>query len=398
MDAESAIAGMSTRCLHGVHQKDAYGSVVTPIYQTSTFQFASCEQGGRRFAGQEPGYIYTRLGNPTTCACESTIASLEGAEACALTSSGMGAISATLWTLLRSGDHVVADNTLYGCTHALFEHGFSKFGVSVTFVDTATPRAVSDAMKPRTTVVYFETPANPTLKVVDIRRVCAEAHTREGVTVIVDNTFASPVGTRPLEHGADVVVHSVTKYLNGHADVVAGAVCGPAALVGRVKMEGIKDMTGSVLSPNDAFLIRRGLNTLPLRVKRASKNARKVAEFLEAHPAVEAVYYPGLEGHPGHEIAKRQMDCFGAVIAFELKTGMSGGVRLLNDLRLLVLAVSLGGCESLIQHPASMTHACVPREERIQAGITDGMVRLSVGIEDIEDIISDLKRGLDALL
>jgi methionine-gamma-lyase len=369
-----------------------------PIYQTSTFEFDSCEQGGRRFAGEESGYIYTRLGNPTTCACEATIANLEGAEAAALTGSGMGAISATLWTILRAGDHVVADNTLYGCTHALLEHGFPKFGVSVTFVDAAKPGAVRDAMKANTKVVYFETPANPTLKVIDIARVCDEAHTHEGVIVVTDNTFASPVCTRPLEHGVDVVVHSVTKYLNGHTDVIAGVVCGRADFIQRVKMEGIKDMTGCVLSPHDAFLIQRGLMTLPLRVQRASKNAMKVAEFLQGHPAVERVYYPGLEDHPGHDIAQRQMDYFGSVMAFELHSGLKGGMQLLNNLRVLVLAVSLGGCESLIQHPASMTHACVPRTERLEAGITDGMVRLSVGIEDCEDIINDLKHGLDSLL
>jgi methionine-gamma-lyase len=389
--------GLATRCLQ-THHKDQYGSVVPPIYQTSTFEFASCEQGGRRFAGEESGYIYTRLGNPTTAACESTIANLEGSEAAALTSSGMGAISAAFWTILQSGDHVIADNTLYGCTHALLSHGFSKFGVDVTFIDASKPSAVLNALKSNTKVVYFETPANPTLKVIDIRQICEEAHTREGVLVITDNTFASPVCTRPIEYGVDVVIHSVTKYLNGHTDVIAGVVCGKKEFINRVKMEGIKDMTGCVISPNDAFLIKRGLMTLSLRVKKASKNAMKVAEFLQSHPAVERVYYPGLEDHPGHEIAQKQMDYYGSVIAFELQSGLRGGMTLLNNLHLLVLAVSLGGCESLIQHPASMTHACVPREERLEAGITDGMVRLSVGIEDVDDIINDLKQGLDGLM
>jgi methionine-gamma-lyase len=295
------------------------------------------------------------------------------------------------------GDHVVADNTLYGCTHSLLSHGFRKFGVEVTFIDASKPDAVRAAMKTNTKVVYFETPANPTLKVIDIRRVCEEAHAQEGVLVITDNTFASPIGTRPLEHGVDVVIHSVTKYLNGHADVIAGVVCGKKDFIRRVKMEGIKDMTGCVLSPNDAFLIQRGLMTLPLRVQRASENAMKVAEFLQSHPAVERVYYPGLKDHPGHDVAQKQMNFFGSVIAFELHSGFQGGIQLLNSLRVLVLAVSLGGCESLIQHPASMTHACIPRDERIEAGITDGMVRLSVGIENIEDIINDLKQGLDSL-
>jgi methionine-gamma-lyase len=271
----------------------------------------------------------------------------------------------------------------------------------VTFLDASKPRAVRNAMKSNTKVVYFETSANPTLKVIDIRQIRDEAHTSEGVFVIINNTFASPICTRPLEHGVDVVVHSVTKYLNGHADVIAGVVWGKRDFINRVKMEGIKDMTECVISPHDSFLIKRGLMTLPLRVKKASKNAVKVAEFLQSHPAIDRVYYPGLEDHPGHDIAQRQMDYYGSVIAFELRSGLRGGMTLLNNLHLLVLAVSLDGCESLIQHPASMTHACVPREERLAAGITDGMVRLSVGIEDVDDIIElqgDCSRSFQNLI
>jgi methionine-gamma-lyase len=390
-------AGITTRCIHACNPKDAYGSVITPIYQTSTFRFQTAEQGGRRFAGEEGGFIYSRLGNPTTCTCEAKIANLEGAEAAALTSSGMGAISATLWTLLKAGDHVISDDCLYGCTHSLFENGFSKFGVEVTFVDLSIPCAVKEALRPNTKIVYFETPANPTMKIIDIRRVAAEAHAQNGVFVIVDNTFASPVITQPLHHGCDIVVHSVTKSLNGHSDVLAGAICSTHAIINKIKMEGIKDMTGCVLSPHDAYLVQRGLMTLELRIKTASENAMKMAAFLEAHPAVEKVYYPGLTTHPGHDIAAKQMNYYGSMISFELKSGMEGGKALLNNCRIMVLAVSLGGCESLIQHPASMTHACVSREQRLAAGITDGMVRLSVGIEGIDDLIGDMTQALESL-
>ena len=389
---------LSTRVIHAGETKDQYGAVVMPIYQSSTFVFDSCEQGGRRFAGQEGGFIYTRLGNPTLDACERKIANLEKGEAAALTSSGMGAISSTLWTLLKAGDHVIADDTLYGCTHALFEKGLPKFGVQVDFIDTSVPGNVKKHMKPNTAVVYFETPANPTMKIIDIERVCNEAHSQEGVLVVADNTFSSPIVTRPLEHGVDIVVHSVTKYINGHSDVVAGCVISKSDIINKIKMEGIKDMTGCVLSPHDAFLVSRGLMTLDLRVKRAAKNAMKIAEMLEDHPAVESVYYPGLKSHPGHEIAKKQMDYFGSMISFNLKGGVEAGKKLLNNLKLFTLAVSLGGCESLIEHPASMTHACVPKEEREASGITDGMVRMSVGVEGIDDLMNDLKQGLDALV
>jgi methionine-gamma-lyase len=310
----------------------------------------------------------------------------------------MGAISSTFWTILKMGDHVVADDTLYGCTHALLSEGLTKFGIEVTFINAAIPGAVKNALKENTRIVYFETPANPTMKIIDIRRVCEEAHSQEGVLVISDNTFASPIITRPLSLGCNIVVHSATKFLNGHSDVVAGCVCGSKEFITKLKMEGIKDMTGCVLSPHDAFLINRGLMTLAIRVKAAAKNAQTVAEFLNSHPAVERVYYPGLESHLNHDAAKRQMDLFGSMMAFELKSGFNGGKKLLNSLKIMTLAVSLGGCESLIEHPASMTHSCIPKEDRLAAGITDGMVRLSVGVEDVDDLIADLKNGLDGLL
>jgi methionine-gamma-lyase len=389
---------IASKCIHANHQKDQYGAAIMPLYQTSTFVFDNCNQGGRRFAGEESGYIYTRLGNPTTNNLEGKVAALEGAEACAATSSGIGAISSTIWTLLSAGDHLIADECLYGCTHSFFEHGLTKYGVEVDFVDTSVAGNIKKHLKPNTKVVYFETPANPTMKIVDIKRACEEAHSQPGVTVVVDNTFCSPIVQRPLEHGVDIVVHSATKYINGHTDVVAGLICGKEEMVNKIKMEGIKDMTGSVISPHDAWLIIRGIMTLNIRVKQECENAEKVAHFLREHPAVKSVLWPGFEDHPGHDIAKKQMNYFGSMMSFELKGGLEAGKKLLDNLNMITLAVSLGGCESLIQHPASMTHACVPKEEREAANITDGMIRLSVGIEDAKDLIADLKQSLDKLL
>nr|1E5E_A Chain A, METHIONINE GAMMA-LYASE [Trichomonas vaginalis G3]1E5E_B Chain B, METHIONINE GAMMA-LYASE [Trichomonas vaginalis G3]1E5F_A Chain A, METHIONINE GAMMA-LYASE [Trichomonas vaginalis G3]1E5F_B Chain B, METHIONINE GAMMA-LYASE [Trichomonas vaginalis G3] len=388
----------ATACIHANPQKDQFGAAIPPIYQTSTFVFDNCQQGGNRFAGQESGYIYTRLGNPTVSNLEGKIAFLEKTEACVATSSGMGAIAATVLTILKAGDHLISDECLYGCTHALFEHALTKFGIQVDFINTAIPGEVKKHMKPNTKIVYFETPANPTLKIIDMERVCKDAHSQEGVLVIADNTFCSPMITNPVDFGVDVVVHSATKYINGHTDVVAGLICGKADLLQQIRMVGIKDITGSVISPHDAWLITRGLSTLNIRMKAESENAMKVAEYLKSHPAVEKVYYPGFEDHEGHDIAKKQMRMYGSMITFILKSGFEGAKKLLDNLKLITLAVSLGGCESLIQHPASMTHAVVPKEEREAAGITDGMIRLSVGIEDADELIADFKQGLDALL
>jgi len=384
----------ATKCLHAGHFKDAFGAVVPPIYQTSTFRFDTCEQGGARFAGEEDGYMYTRLGNPTICNLECKIACLEHAEACAATASGMGAIASTVLTLLKAGDHLISDDTLYGCTHSLFEHQLPKFGIQVDFINTAIPGEIKKHMKPNTRIVYLETPANPTLKIIDIERASQEAHSQEGVLVVVDNTFCSPIICNPLTLGADVVVHSATKYINGHTDVVAGLICSTKKIIGHIKSEGIKDLTGSVISPHDAWLIVRGLNTLDLRVKKSAENGMIIAKFLREHPTVSKVYYPGFEDHPGHDIAKKQMKMFGGMISFEMKGGIEAGKTLLNNLEMITLAVSLGGCESLIQQPATMTHACVPREERLAAGLTDGLIRLSVGIESAEDIIADLSQAL----
>ena len=307
----------------------------------------------------------------------------------------MGAISSALWTLLRAGDHVIADKILYGCTFALLSHGMTRYGVEVEFLDTSDLEAVKKAMKKNTRVVYLETPANPNLKISDIEEIAKIAHTNEYTKVVVDNTFASPYLQRPLELGADLVVHSATKYLNGHGDVIAGFVVGNKELITEVKLFGIKDMTGSVLGPTEAHLIIRGLKTFEIRMQRHCENAMKVAEYLNAHPKVSKVYYPGLEDHEGYKIAKKQMTGFGGIMSFELKGGFEAGKTLLNNVEMCALAVSLGDTETLIQHPASMTHSAYTSEELKEAGIPEGLVRLSVGLENIEDIIADLDKALE---
>ena len=394
---ETKKCGLGTTAIHAGTLKNLYGTLAMPIYQTSTFIFDSAEQGGRRFALEEAGYIYTRLGNPTTTVLENKIAALEEGEAAVATSSGMGAISSTLWTVLKAGDHVVTDKTLYGCTFALMCHGLTRFGIEVTFVDTSNLDEVKNAMKENTRVVYLETPANPNLKIVDLEALSKLAHTNPNTLVIVDNTFATPYMQKPLKLGADIVVHSVTKYINGHGDVIAGLVITNQELADQLRFVGLKDMTGAVLGPQDAYYIIRGMKTFEIRMERHCKNAKKVVEFLNKHSKIKRVYYPGLETHPGHEIAKKQMKDFGAMISFELKDGFEAGKTLLNSLKLCSLAVSLGDTETLIQHPASMTHSPYTKEEREAAGITDGLVRLSVGLENVEDIIADLEQGLEKI-
>lgn len=387
-------AGINTQMVHAGQKPDPVtGALSTPIYQTSTFVFDSAEQGAARFALEEPGYIYTRLGNPTQDQLEEKMAVLEHGEAGLAVASGMTAIAAPLWTLCSSGDHIVASNTLYGCTFALLSHAMPKFGIEVTFVDASDPANVDQAMKSNTKVVYVETPANPTMTVLNIKSLADIAH-RGGAQLMVDNTFMSPYCQRPLDLGADIVVHSATKYLNGHGDVIAGIVVGKLDFVTQVRLLGVKDITGGCISPFNAWLILRGLKTLGVRMDRHSKNALTVAQHLATHPKVEAVHYPGLETHPQYALAKQQMDQFGGILSFEIKGGVEAGRKVMNSVELCSLAVSLGDTETLIQHPASMTHSPVPPEERLKAGITDGLIRLSVGLEDVADIIADLDQAL----
>lgn len=389
-------AGFGTQSIHAGSVRDAaFGSLIAPIYQTSTFVFENCEQGGRRFAGEEEGFIYSRLGNPTVMQLEDKLAVLEGAQAGAATSSGMGAIASVFWTLCRAGSHIVADKTLYGCTYALLSHGLARYGVDVSFVDCADPGQIRSALRPETVAVYVETPANPSLKIVDLAMCANIAHGYDPkIMCVCDNTFATPYLQRPLELGFDVAVYSLTKYQNGHGDVIAGAVLGCREFIKDVKLFGIKDMTGSVLGPHEAYLILRGLKTFEIRMQRHCRSAGKVARFLRGHPKVERVYYPGFEDHPGHAVAARQMSDFGGIIAFEVRGGRAAGVRLLDNLKLCALAVSLGDAETLIEHPASMTHSPYTAEELAAAGIPEGLVRLSVGLENPEDIVEDLENGL----
>ena len=390
--------GFATRQIHAGHMENAAGSLCAPIYQTSTFAFSTVQQGGARFAGEEGGYIYTRLGNPTLGAVEEKLASLEGGEAAMAAASGMGAISSALWTSVVAGDEIVADETLYGCTYALLNHGMTKFGVKVTLTDLSDIENLKKNLTDKTRVVYFETPCNPTLKLLDIELIAKTAHAfNPDIRVIVDNTFCTPYLQRPLELGADVVVHSATKYLNGHGDVIAGFVVGSAEFCTQVRMFGLKDMTGAVMDPFTSFLILRGLKTLEIRMQKHCANAHAVAEFLYNHPAVDKVYFPGLVDHPGHDIARRQMSDFGGMISFEVKGGRAAGVKLVNALHLVTVAVSLGDAETLIEHPASMTHSTYTEEELAASGIAAGLIRLSVGLENSEDIIADLKQALDQL-
>ena len=391
--------GFGTRAVHAGNVRDTqYGSLTMPIYQTSTFYFDSCEQGGRRFAGEEGGYIYTRLGNPTTTVLENKIAALEGGEACAAASSGMGAISSCLWSIAGAGKHIIADETLYGCTFALLSHGMTQYGVEVTFTDLSKLENLTANLRKNTVAVYLETPANPNLKITDIELLAKAAHEyNPEILVVCDNTFASPALQNPLKLGADVVVHSATKYLNGHGDVIAGFVVGSAEFITKVKMFGLKDMTGATLGPFESWLILRGLKSLEIRVERHTASAKKIAEYLYNNDKVEHVNYPGLPTHPGHEIAKRQMKDFGGMISFEIKGGKEAGMKFCNALKLCTIAVSLGDAETLIEHPASMTHSTYGPEDLKAAGISAGLIRLSVGLENADDIIADMQQAFDSI-
>lgn len=380
----------------GDAQQDPHGALVSPLYQTSTFVFPDAETGGRRFAGEEAGYIYSRLGNPTVNLLEQRVAALEGMEAGAAAATGMGAVAAATMAFLKAGDHVIASDCIYGCSFALFSHLFERFGVQVSFVDLSDSAAFAAAFQANTKVVFLETPANPHLKLIDLSAVGEVCARHPEVRLIVDNTFMTPLLQRPGDFGAHLVVHSATKYLNGHGDVVAGVITGCQEDIHLIKMTTLKDM-GATMSPHDAWLITRGLKTLALRMQRHCESANVVADFLVNHPAIETVYFPGLSHHPGHELIGTQMKSAGAVIAFQLRGGYQAGVQLLNRLNMIRVAVSLGDAESLIQHPASMTHSPLTPEAREQAGITDGLIRISVGLEQVDDIIADLSQSLSRI-
>ena len=396
MNGSNKLAGFATRAIHhGYDPLDHGGALVPPVYQTATFAFPTVEFGAACFAGEQAGHFYSRISNPTLNLLEARMASLEGGEAGLALGSGMGAITATLWTLLRPGDEVLLGNTLYGCTFAFLHHGIGEFGVKLRHVDMADLQAVEAAITPATKVIYFESPANPNMHMADIAGVAKLAR-QHGATLVVDNTYCTPYLQRPLELGADLVVHSATKYLSGHGDITAGLVVGSQALVDRIRLQGLKDMTGAVLSPHDAALLMRGIKTLNLRMDRHCANAQALAEYLAVQPEIEVIHYPGLAGFAQYALARQQMSQPGGMIAFELKGGIAAGRRFMNALQLFSRAVSLGDAESLAQHPASMTHSSYTPEERAHYGISEGLVRLSVGLEDIDDLLADVQQALKA--
>jgi methionine-gamma-lyase len=387
---------LDTQVAHaGANPDKTYGAVAPPIYQTSTFKFNSAEQGAKRFLGEEPGYIYTRLGNPTTAALEEAVATLERGKFALATSSGMSAVSTIYMTFLDKDAHMICSEAVYGPSRVVMEREFFRFGVEFDFVDTSDIEQVKNAIKPNTKLIFIETPANPTIKLTDIKA-CANIAHKNGAVLAVDNTFMSPILQNPFDFGTDIVMHSMTKSINGHTDVVSGIlIFNDKELYTRTRKVLLN--LGGTIDPHQAWLVLRGLRTLSLRVKKAEENAQIIADYLENHPKVKWVRYPGLKSHPQHKLAKSQMHGFGSMISFEVKGGVGGGRTVMNNVELATLAVSLGGYETLIQHPASMTHSAMNKQDKIDAGITDGLVRISIGCEDVEDIQNDLENCLNKI-
>ncbi len=378
----------STIAIHAGQEPDpATGAIATPIYQTSTFV--------KEAPDRHKGYEYSRTGNPTRHAMEANLAALEGGRSGFGFSSGVAAISAVLQAL-DPGDHVLCSRDLYGGSYRLFTKFFARWGLNISFVDAGDLHALDAAATKKTKLLWLETPSNPTLRILDLRALSDWAHARK-ILVAVDNTFATPALQRPLGLGVDVVVHSTTKYLGGHSDVLGGAVVTDDAELA-AKISSIQKTLGAVPGPMDCFLVLRGTKTLALRMERHSSNALAVAKHLLAHAETLTVHYPGLPSHPGYDLAKAQMSGFGGVVAVELKGSAQRATRFVTRTKLFALADSLGGVESLIGHPATMSHASIPREERLRAGITDGLIRLSVGIEDIQDLLADLDQAILASL
>lgn len=388
-----------TEIVHGVHSDPVTSlDLVPPIHMTSTFKFKDADHGADLFSGKGTGYIYTRVGNPTVDLLERKIAVLEGGEAGIATASGMAAVAAAALSLTVPGENFVACSTLYGGTYALFSTDLARLRIQARFIPhrmSGVREEIDGRIDGKTRFLYIETPANPTLDIIDIS-LWAELARRRGIPLIVDNTFASPYLQQPLALGADLVVHSATKYLGGHGDLIGGLIVGTARMMKQIRESHMKHF-GPVMSPFNAWLVLRGIKTLALRMTRHSETALAVAEWLSAHPRVAAVFYPGLPSHPGHSLARKQMTRFGGMIAFEVHGGVAAGKAVMNGVRLCALAVSLGDCESLIQHPASMTHAVYSPEERELAGISDGLIRLSVGLEHVDDILADLQQALDRI-
>jgi len=384
--------GFSTKLIHAGTFEDQYGSATVPIYQTSTFKFKSAQHGADCFSGKSDGYIYTRIGNPTIRAFEKNVAELENGYDGIATSSGMAAITSVYMALLGAGSHIISSDAVYGPARGVLEQDFARFNVEATFVNTAKADNILNALQTNTKVLYVETPANPTMEITDLK-VCAQIAKEHGLLLVVDNTFSSPYLQKPLELGADVVLHSITKFINGHADIVGGVIVAKSQELYK-KIRHSMVYMGCNMDPTQAFMVLRGLKTLAIRIDRAQQSAQLVAEYLQNHPLVAWIKYPGLDTHPQHELAKRQMNGYGSMMSFGLKGGYEAGRKLMDHVKLAILAVSLGGVETLIQHPASMTHAGVSHEHKIAAGITDDLIRLSVGIEDVRDIVTDLDQAL----
>ncbi len=387
--------GLGTKIIHaGQHPDPATGAVSTPLYQTSTFAFKDADEGAARFGGA-PGYKYTRLGNPTIAALEANLAILESGCGALGTASGMAAVNCLYLTFLGQDCHVVATDSLYGPSRTILETEYPRFGVTASFVDSADAENVARAMQPETKLVYIETPANPTLKLTDLAR-CAEIAHDGGALLAVDNTFASPYLQNPLRLGADIVLHSMTKFINGHTDVVAGMIVArEQPVLDRLRQLHVN--LGGTMDPHQAWLVLRGLKTLGLRLEKAQANALALARFLESHSQVAWVRYPGLESHPQHELMSKQMRGGGGVLSFGVKGGLEAGKSLINNVKVATLAVSLGGVETLIEHPASMTHAGIPAADRAAAEISDDLVRIAVGCEDFQDLEQDLDRALSLI-
>lgn len=399
MESNMSELGFSTRTIHaGALKNDQFGALTTPIYQTTTYEFANTEQGIRRFKGEDTGYVYSRSGNPTTAVLEEKVAAIEGGAGAVACASGMGAIASLVWTFLQSGDHIIVGNCLYGCSDLLIRQTMPKFNVEVSAVDTTDIEEVKAAIKPNTKMIFFETPTNPLMKLSDIAAIKQAAG---DIMVVVDNTFAPPPIQKPFECGADIVIHSATKYLNGHGDVIGGLIVAKREdWLKDLRRFGMSKLTGAVCSPFDAFLSIRGLQTLDLRVRRHCENAQKIAEYLSAKEEVSRVYYPGLAEGAQKELVEKQMNGFGTgILSFELnkeireKSGFEAAKTLLDSMQLVHLAVSLGDPFSLIEHPFTMTHAIVPPEVKRATGITEELVRFSAGLEDADDIIRDFEQA-----
>lgn len=384
---------IESKCVHSGIVDYEHGPVVPPIYQTSTFKFESADHGGSLFAGKQKGYIYSRMLNPTIEAMEDAVAELECGYKALGCGSGMAAIHTTFAALLSAGDHVICSKSVYGPTNTLLATVMNRFNIETTFINTSDTKKVEESFKPNTKVVYIETPGNPTLETTDLEKVSEIAH-KNNALVVVDNTFMSPILQQPIKFGVDIVVHSMTKFLNGHADVVAGIIVVKDDDTYKHFRKTLNQL-GGVIDPFNAFLVHRGLKTLAIRMQKHTENAMVIAEFLEAHPKIEWVRYPGLKSFPNYEVAQKQHIAQGGMISFELKGGIEAGKMVMNSVELCQLAVSLGGVETLVQHPASMTHLTMGKEARESAGITDGLVRLSVGIENVNDLLNDLKQALD---